>query len=153
MSRAEITFREGRPDDVIPMWKIDQACFDAQTAYTVDIFYFHLLVGRAPAFVAEDASKKIVGFVLCAVEKKKTGTIVTIDIVEGLRGKGIGRELMGLAEKALRGRGVARIELQTAVENEAAIKFYESLGYARGKKLPDYYAAGRDAFQYDKKSE
>lgn len=148
----EVTFRPAEGADINVMWEIDQLCFDSDLAYPADIFYFHLLVNRDPAFVAQDKDGKIVGFVMTAMKERKTGTIVTIDVMSGWRGKGMGTKLMGLAEAALTGRGAKKITLQTSVENTGAMKFYEKLGYENKKKIRDYYVKGKDAFLFEKRA-
>jgi ribosomal-protein-alanine N-acetyltransferase len=125
-------------------------CFDSDLAYPVDIFYFHLLVNRDPAFVAQDESGNIVGFIMTSMESRKTGSIITIDVMSDWRGKGAGKKLMTLAEDELKARGAKRMILQTSVDNAVAIGFYEKLGYQMKKRIKDYYSAGKDAFLFEK---
>ncbi len=47
----------------------------------------------------------------------------------------------------LRQRGCTEMYLETAVDNEAALKLYHKLGYRILRTLPGYYhATGLDAF-------
>jgi ribosomal protein S18 acetylase RimI-like enzyme len=144
------TFRPASGEDINFMWEIDQLCFDSDLAYPADIFYFHLLVNRDPAFVAQDEAGKIVGFIMTSMEPRKTGSIITIDVMPDWRGKGVGKKLMGLAEEELKTRGAKKIILQTAVDNIDAIGFYKKLGYKEKKRIKDYYSAGKDAFLFEK---
>lgn len=65
------------------------------------------------------------------------------------RGNGHGRALMQHVEAALRARGCAKLNLQVRADNQAAIGFYERLGYLReeridfGKRLDDAWVAPR----------
>jgi ribosomal protein S18 acetylase RimI-like enzyme len=52
-----------------------------------------------------------------------------IYVEAGVRGRGIGRELMGFGEAWARERGLIDIILNVSNENEVAIGLYESLGF------------------------
>lgn len=147
---GDLTYRPADGADIKTMWEIDQLCFEPDLAYPEDVFYYHLLVNGDPAFVAQDKAGKIAGFVMTALEGRGTGTIVTIDIVERWRGKGVGTKLMGIAESALAGRGAKKITLQTSVDNDVGVRFYEKLGYVNKKRIRDYYVKGKDAFLFEK---
>jgi len=131
------------------MWRIDQICFDEGIAYSPDIFYYLLLIKSDPAFVATEHGE-VVGFVLSARDKKRTGQIVTIDVLPSHRKNGIGSELMKLAENSLSGLGIKTVKLQTAVNNEGAIAFYNRLGYSQQGLLKKYYGTNGDAFLFSK---
>ena len=145
-----VSIRPAVSADAKRMWEIDQLCFDPDIAYPMDFIYYHLLVLRDPAFCAFDG-ETMAGFVLTALEKRGGGCIVTIDIMEPYRRRGLGARLIGLAEQALTGRGARKIVLQVAVENEAAIAFYEKNGYVRGRQLKNYYGKKKDAWRYEKR--
>lgn len=55
--------------------------------------------------------------------------IYNVEIDERLRGRGLGRQTMMLAEDEARARGIERIELNVFGGNEAARNLYRSLGY------------------------
>lgn len=52
-----------------------------------------------------------------------------ISVLEGWRGRGVGRALMAAAEQSARARGAERIVLDMAAANVGALRFYRSLGY------------------------
>ncbi|MBI5636397.1 MAG: GNAT family N-acetyltransferase [Nitrospinae bacterium] len=143
-----IIIRPAISADIKRMWEIDQICFDPDIAYPIDFIYYHLLVLRDPAFCAFDG-EAMVGFVLTAMEKRGEGSIVTIDILGPYRRRGLGGRLIGMAEQALAARGARKAVLQVAVENEAAIAFYEKHGYMRGRLLKNYYGKKKDAWRYE----
>jgi len=144
-----ISIRPGTIKDAGRMWDIDQACFEPGISYTIEIFYYHLLINRDPSFVAVDDGR-IIGFILTSKTAKATGLLVTIDIMEGWRRRGFGTKLLEIAEQAQKKRGCRTIKLQVGVENQAAIRFYAEMGYAKKKHLRSYYGPGRDAFLYSK---
>lgn len=60
----------------------------------------------------------------------KGAFVYSIEIFEGFRGRGFGRETMQLLEAEVRGRGLSRISLNVFGGNEVARSLYRSLGYA-----------------------
>jgi ribosomal-protein-alanine N-acetyltransferase len=88
----------------------------------------------------------IVGFAV-AQPYRKTARILTLDIVPEARRHGLASRLMEDCEGRLRQRGCTEIYLETAVDNQPALKLYHKLGYAILRTLPGYYHAyGLDAF-------
>lgn len=146
----KISIRAGRPGDAARMWEIDQACFEPGVAYPMDIFYYHLMITRDPAYVAV-AGDVIIGFVLTSKAGRLKGIIVTIDILDGWRRQGLGSSLMNFAENSFKRRGCGSVQLQVAVDNNAAIGFYEKMGYKRKKLLRDYYGPGKDGRLFSKR--
>ncbi len=61
-----------------------------------------------------------------------------IFVSEDARGKGYGRMLVNAAIERARSRGCGRIQLETNRGNEAAVKLYESVGFA-ASHLPDFW--------------
>lgn len=47
---------------------------------------------------------------------------------EGLRGKGLGKQLMNIIKKYAQSLGCSQVQWQTPVFNERAIQFYQKLG-------------------------
>ena len=114
----KISFRPGTVKDAQRMWDIDQACFEPGISYTIEIFYYHLLINRDPSFVAVEDGR-IIGFILTSKTAKATGVVVTIDILEGWRRQRLGAKLLEIAEQAQKKRGCRTIILQVDVENRA----------------------------------
>ena len=54
---------------------------------------------------------------------------IGISVLEGWRGRGIGRLLMEAADASARARGAQQIVLDMASSNVAALRFYRRLGY------------------------
>lgn len=98
-------------------------------------------------FVAEHDGG-LAGFVTVKVADERStlrppmryAEIGSVCVDEGLRGRGIGRRLMGLVEDWARMRGAADLRLVVWLFNEGARRLYEELGYvprslAMGKPL------------------
>lgn len=82
----------------------------------------------------------IAGFAV-AQPYRKTGRILTLDVIADARRYGLGSKLMRECEKRLLRRGCTEIYLETAVDNEPALKLYHKLGYEILRTLPAYYHA------------
>ncbi|MGA3194266.1 MAG: N-acetyltransferase [Terriglobales bacterium] len=153
--------------DFDTLWRIDQACFDPQLAYSQRELAFYM--GRPGAFslVAEvptnGAPKNpvkhpsprhsdskdmplagILGFIVAEV-RRQSGHIITIDVIAEARRAGVGAGLLRAAEARLRDAGALAVALETPVNNEAAIRFYKNEGYFVEKTVRGYYSNQLDA--------
>ena len=93
--------------------------------------------GDAALLVAESNSK-VVGLVHLEIAEqiggpgefsRKTGWVLSIDVEEQHRRKGIGKALMEAGEQWAASKGASHIEFDVWDFNHGAIHFYESLGY------------------------
>lgn len=140
--------------DFDTLWRIDQICFDPQLAYSRPELAVYIRRPGAFTLVAESASgetgqqsqgpEEITGFIV-AEARRRTGHIITIDVLPEARRSGIGSSLLLTAEDKLRQAGATVVELETAVDNAAAIQFYKRKEYFVEKTLPGYYSNHLDA--------
>lgn len=72
--------------------------------------------------------------------------VYSLAVSVAARGRGIGRRMMAAAEKEARRRGCSRMRLEVRMDNIAAIRLYESLGFTDTEVLPGYYEDGSHAF-------
>ena len=128
--------------DFDTLWQIDQACFDPQLAYSRPELAFYMRRPGAFTLVAETA--EILGFVV-GEARRKSGHIITIDVIETARRTGIGSALLQAAEDKLRYAGATTVALETPVNNDAAIRFYKQKGYFVEKTVAGYYSNQMDA--------
>jgi ribosomal protein S18 acetylase RimI-like enzyme len=88
--------------------------------------------------IADDGGK-IIGYVwFKEVESDvgKFGRIEHIFVVEGLRGRGVGKMLMKEAEESLRAAGIKKIKLTVINGNSGAMTLYGGMGYhPKGLKM------------------
>ena len=82
-------------------------------------------------YVAEDGSKKIVGFVICGEDRDNdptyTGEVIGLYILQSMQKRGIGKKLMLAAMKDLRSRGFDSMIVWVLADNPSR-HFYEKLG-------------------------
>ncbi len=93
------------------------------------------------------STEKIAGFIIAHPVRGKAGRILTLDIIPTARQRGLASLLMKECERRLRSIGCKEIYLETAVNNEAALRLYRKHGYQILRTLPDYYSShSLDAF-------
>ena len=89
----------------------------------------HYLVLAEGADGAPDALLHVFG--RAALEKPAEAVVQALVVRDGLRGRGLGRAMMALAEAWARQAGYRHISLNSQVSRDDAHAFYERLGYAR----------------------
>jgi ribosomal-protein-alanine N-acetyltransferase len=142
---VDFVIRPYRPADFDRLWQIDQRCFPAGIAYTQMELTGFILRRNAITVVAEfpadiTPAHAIAGYAI-AQPFRRMGRIVTLDIAPEARRCGLGSRLIGECEDRIRQRGCIEVYLETAVDNEPAIKLYRKLGYRIVRTLPAYYHA------------
>ena len=150
--------RPFRKADFETLWSIDQICFDPDLAYSRTELAFYMR--RSGSFtliteadLGENGSREaqILGFIVAELERKskhgsRAGHIITIDVIPEGRRSGIGSALLGAAEQQLISAGATSVMLETAVNNEGALRFYKQKGYFVETTTPRYYSNQLDAF-------
>jgi [ribosomal protein S18]-alanine N-acetyltransferase len=159
----EFTIRDYRPADFDRLWEIDQLCFPSGIAYTqMELSGFITrrnaitLVGESQLPAGDTQSNgdipSIAGYLIAHSIRRKYGRILTLDILPQVRRFGLATKLMIAGEERLRALGCEAIYLETAVDNEPALRLYHKLGYEILRTLPEYYAShSLDAFQMGKR--
>ena len=137
--------RAFRPTDFERFYEIDQACFEPGVSYSRDELARFLAHRNSRTWVAEE-NGTIVGFLIANRERPKVLHIVTIDVVEGWRRRGVGALLMEAAEAWAKEQAFTLVGLETAHDNVGAQRFYERRGYRKVGTLERYYANGSAAW-------
>ncbi len=148
---ADWTIRQYEARDFAALHKLDQACFPPGISYSKYSLQYFLNLPAADCLVAEER-KQIVGFIL-AEANPPLAHVITLDVAPSHRRKGLGTELLGEMEKHFRYRGVRAVLLETAVDNESGIAFWERHGYRTEAVLKRYYLGRVDAYEMRKKLE
>jgi ribosomal protein S18 acetylase RimI-like enzyme len=145
-----IRIRQFEKGDFDLLWRIDQDCFDPQLAYSRPELAFYMRRPGSFTLVAEDQGGVIQGFIV-AETRRKTGHIITIDVIAEARRDGVGSALLLAAEEKLRLAGAVAVALETPVDNDAAIRFYKKKGFFVEKTVAGYYSGQLDALVMKKK--
>ncbi len=156
--------RQFQKADFDTLWRIDQACFDPQLAYSRPEMAFYIRRPGSFTLVAEGEGRQarledgqgnggapagvtgcgILGFIV-AETRRARGHIITIDVVAEARRAGVGSALLRAAEEQLLRAGAVAVALETPVNNEPAIRFYKQKGYFVEKTVAGYYSNQLDA--------
>jgi ribosomal-protein-alanine N-acetyltransferase len=167
--------REFHKADFETLWRIDQACFDPQLAYSQREMAYYMRHPGAFTLVAESgpedqairegsskrertdldsgaSTRGILGFII-AETRRQSGHIITIDVVAQARRSGTGSALLQAAEDKLREGGAVMVTLEVAVNNEPAIRFYKQKRYFVEKTVRGYYSNHLDALVMTKSLE
>lgn len=135
--------------DFEQLYALDHLCFPPGIAYSKWMLRHFLKMPSANCIVATDG-EEIPGFVITE-EAAPLGHILTLDIAESYRRRGLGTKLLQRSETELLERGVTEMVLETAVENAAGIAFWQRHGYRTVATLKKYYLRRLDAFEMRKK--
>lgn len=131
-----VVLRPMRAGDVERVAELERACFT--TPWKADTF--RSLLEREPAVltVAERASGEVVGYAVlwCFGEEAE---LANIAVVEEMRGRGYGSELLDAVLETARERGVRKLFLDVRVSNERAAALYERRGFREVGRRRRYY--------------
>ena len=143
-----LALRSYEPHDFAALHKLDRSCFAPGISYSKTTLRYFLKLASADCVVAVDDGH-IVGFVL-SEENPPLAHIITLDVAEKQRRRGVGTALLQNLESNLAARGVRSILLETATEKEAAVAFWQRHGYRIEAVLKRYYLGRLDAYEMRK---
>jgi ribosomal-protein-alanine N-acetyltransferase len=143
-----LTLRPYEQNDFRALHRLDQSCFPAGIAYSRMTLHYFLSRSSAHGVVALDG-KKIVGFILTEVNPPLAHTI-TLDVAEDHRRHGVGSALLTENEKTLALHSVRHVLIETAIDNQAAVAFWQRHGYRIEAVLKRYYLGRIDAYEMRK---
>lgn len=142
---TDIHLRNVRKGDLEALYRLDQACFEPDIAYTRGQLRDLLSRDHAVGLVAE-VEGALSGFAI-GHRTGGRGHVVTLDVAGGYRRRGVGRvllrELVGRLERA----GARTVRLEVDLRNVGAIRFYERLGFRETRRLRGYYGDRLDGLE------
>jgi [ribosomal protein S18]-alanine N-acetyltransferase len=143
-----LTTRAYRKTDFTVIYALDQECFPPGISYSKWTLRYYLNLPAAICLLAEDDGQ-LAGFIL-AESIPPMAHIITLDISPEHRRKSVGSLLLGEVERHFLKRKIESVLLQTAVNNEAGIAFWQHHGYRTEAVLKRYYLGRIDAFEMRK---
>jgi len=144
-----VTTRPYQAKDFARLHRLDQACFPPGIAYTRWSLHYYLSLPGADCLVAEEG-KELAGFILAEVNPP-LGHIITLDVAEQFRRRGVGSQLLREMEEHFAFQRVHAVLLETSVENKSGIAFWEKHGYRTEAVVKKYYLGKVDALEMRKK--
>jgi len=146
---AGFAIRAYEARDFAALHKLDQACFPPGIAYSKWSLQYFLNLSTADCLVAEEG-KRVTGFIL-AEKNPPLAHIITLDVAGEKRRSGLGSALLDEMEKHFRFHEVKSVLLETAVDNESGIAFWQHHGYRTEAVLKRYYLGKVDAYEMRKR--
>jgi ribosomal-protein-alanine N-acetyltransferase len=143
-----VRIREGRLDDVGAMHALDLACFAEPFRFDLRTMRRFATARGSIVRVAEGDGGELAGFVIVERMSRATAYVVTLDVAEGFRRKGLARRLLAEAIKSAAIGGARWVGLHVHAENDGAIGFYEAAGFEFVERVPAFYACGLDGLVY-----
>ncbi len=147
-----VAIRELAPDDLEEAYLLDQTCFEDGIAYTRGQIRDFLTREGAIALAADREDGSLAAFAIGHVAGSR-GHVVTIDIAASHRRHGLGRRLLSELKGRMAAAGAREVRLEVDKRNDAAIRFYERMGFRATRTLPDYYGAGLDGLRMTRRLE
>lgn len=144
--------RKFKREDLSQVVRINKTCLPENYP---DSFFLGLHFQAPNAFIVAEKDGKIVGYVMCRVERGfssfgmrivKKGHIVSLAVMPEHRRKKVGEKLLTEALKGLKSYDVGEVYLEVRVSNEPAINLYKKFGFEVVKRQKGYYLDGEDAF-------
>lgn len=139
----ELTVRSYRHEDepqVIHVWR---TVFPDNPSWNVPVEDIRRKQAVQPdLFLVGQWESRLVATAMAGFDGHR-GWLHLVAVLPEYRRRGIGRALLGEAERRLRAMGCPKINLQIRTSNDAVVRFYERLGYAvehrtsMGKRLQD----------------
>jgi len=112
----------------------------------------HWLTTEHRALLVAEREQGIAGYILVIYHPgTRLARIYSLAVLPALRGLGIAKALMLAGEQAARDDGRLDLRLEVSVDNLAAIKLYETLGFKKFGLYRDYYQDHKDALRYQKR--
>jgi [ribosomal protein S18]-alanine N-acetyltransferase len=146
-----IHLRAASQQDLRALHALDGACFPAGIAYSRAEMEYFLSHPHTIGLIAEDEAGSLAGFILAErASTYRLAHIITIDVHADFRRRGVGRLLMETVESRLKAAKAEAIRLEVAVDNDAAQRFYVSLGYEVRGRIRGYYLGKLDALVMEK---
>jgi [ribosomal protein S18]-alanine N-acetyltransferase len=146
---AAWTIRAYEARDFAALYKLDQACFPPGIAYSKWSLQYFLNLATADCLLGEEG-RQIVGFIL-AEKNPPLAHIITLDVAPKKRRSGLGTALLDEMEKHFQFHEVKSVLLETAIDNETGIAFWQHHGYRTEAVLKRYYLGKVDAYEMRKR--
>ena len=145
-------FRLYQSADFPALYAVEELCFEPPVRFS-RVYMRQLIESSNSATWIAEEDANLIGFSIVdwpSGQSESAAYIQTLEVHPAFRGRGIGAELLIRAEESARAASARSIALHVDIENAAAIRLYESRGYARQGREEHYYARHRAAFVYAK---
>lgn len=133
-----------RPEHVTAVVRLARQTLDA--SYPVQFFLQSAEAEPGILVALEQATGRVVGFVLAARSGPKEARVIMIAVAPEAQSRGVGRRLMRRLQANLQRQSVYRLALEVRTDNVGALDFYLRQGFTVEGLQEGVYSDGTDAF-------
>ena len=141
--------REALLDDLESLVELEELSFEHDRFHRRQLRYL-LTKAQGKILVYDEAGQVSGALILSWRKSSSVARITSVAVRPEYRSRRIGAVLVSQAENLARARGLKKINLEVRLDNNKAIRFYESCGYTRVGLQPDYYGDGMAGISYRK---
>jgi ribosomal protein S18 acetylase RimI-like enzyme len=146
-----VSTRRARPDDVKPIESLETRAF-ATDRLSARSLRDYLKSPSASVLVAEDDAGNLAGYAIVRFRRATSvARLYSIAVAEGVRGQGVGEQLLTASEEEARQRGDLFMRLEVRPDNASALALYQRLGYKAFGRHLDYYEDHAEAIRLEKR--
>ncbi len=146
---ASVRVRRAESSDLDDLVTLEQATFDTDQLSRGQ-YRRHLDSDSAQVLVASANRRRFLGTAVLFFRKgSRVARLYSLATRPESRGKGVASALLEAAARTARRRGCTALRLEVRIDNEAALRLYESLGFQRIGRYAHYYQDGADAWRYE----
>lgn len=131
--------------------KLIQELCAANLSEPYSVFTFRFFVNNWPylTYLAMDKKNgmKCVGLIVAQLKQSMEGYIAMLVVDQSQRRKGLGTKLVHRSISKMIRLGADLVMLETEVDNFAALKLYQKMGFVKDYKYRNYYLNGNGAFR------
>lgn len=144
--QTRIEIRPAGRRDVDRILEIEAASF-GRDAWDRSLFT-EALEACPGLFVVAIVERNIAGYSITCIARNRA-ELVSIAVFPTARRCGVGEAMIRSTLRKLKRRRVKAWALMVRVGNRKALRFYDSLGFARLGRVANYYGRGRDAWRME----
>lgn len=145
-----LVIRPAQLKDLQGLMRIENACFTTDKLSRRS--FRHWLNTEHCALLLAETDSQIVGYILIINHPgTRLARIYSLAVLPSERGKGVAKALLAAGETGAQNDGRFYLRLEVSVDNVAAIKVYENLGFQKFGLYRDYYQDHKDALRYQKR--
>ena len=145
-------YRFFEPADFHDLYAIEEVCFQPPERFTRRYMRQLISSSNSATWIAEQHTT-MTGFAIVEWAEQADGIvayIATIEVLPQFRKQGVGVELLRRLEGSANAERASLIWLHVDIENVAAIRLYERVGYRNSGRAENFYARNRPAAIYVK---
>ena len=145
--KLPINIRQYRPEDEAAVHEVNEASLEISFRY----YYNHFHRREPELFLVAEYENKVIGFILVKdgvnFDEHNTALIFAIAVSPRYRNLNVGARLVDAIITTLHQKQIKKLFLHVRIGNARGIKFYETLGFVKVKKIEGFYSWGEAAYR------